>query len=91
LKLYSRDFQKKSGVKLPINTGYGLQNRAKKGKEEMETNLEQVKNLTIQLTEHTDQLEKHFENLSDQIHLQNDQLTKSYSKLKIEMIGKSER
>ncbi|XP_060595626.1 CD209 antigen-like protein B, partial [Ruditapes philippinarum] len=60
-------------------------------KREKQWTRNQMKNLTIQLTEHTNQLEKHFENLTDQIHLQNDQLTKSYSKFKIEMTGKSER
>ncbi|XP_060562827.1 oxidized low-density lipoprotein receptor 1-like [Ruditapes philippinarum] len=59
-------------------------------KREKQWTRNQMKNLTIQLTEHSAQLEKHFENLTDQIHLQNDQLTKSYSKFKIEMTGKSE-
>ncbi|XP_060569062.1 C-type lectin domain family 4 member M-like [Ruditapes philippinarum] len=73
------------------NTFLELRTEQKDGKAEMKMTLDQVKNLTIQFTEHTDQLENQFENLTYQINLQNGQLIKSYSKLKIEMKSKDKR
>ncbi|XP_060578740.1 CD209 antigen-like protein A [Ruditapes philippinarum] len=52
---------------------------------------DQVRNLTTQMGEHSDLLDRQFLDLTNQIHLHTDELIKNYSKLRTDMLDKTER